>query len=287
MPEGDTIFRSARTLHKALAGSVVTRFETMLPRLAGVDEDAPLAGRTVDSVTARGKWLLMQFSGDLTLLTHMLMSGSWHIYRPGEKWFLPRSSMRIVLETERIVAVCFSVQVAEFHTARTLARRPGLAQLGPDLLKPDFDAGTAIANLRAHPELEIGTALLQQSLLAGVGNVFKSEVCFGVRIHPFRKVASISDKELAMIVATAERYLRANIVQSAPDRIVTYTGHRRTTGRGRPQESLWVYGRAGEPCRVCGSAVEVAKQQQDARVTFWCPACQPFTAAETYVDSLS
>ena len=259
----------------------------MLPKLARVDEDSPLAGRTVKSVTARGKWLLMQFSGDLTLLTHMLMSGSWHIYRPTEKWFLPRSSMRIVLETERIVAVCFSVQVAEFHTSRTLARRHGLAQLGPDVLTPEFDACVAIANLRAYPELEIGAALLRQSLLAGVGNVFKSEVCFGVRIHPFRKVGSLSDQELEAIVATAERYLRANVVESAPDRIVTYAGHRRTTGRGRPQESLWVYGRGGKPCRVCGVAIESAKQPQDARVTFWCPVCQPLMIDDTNVDSLS
>jgi endonuclease-8 len=255
----------------------------MLPKLARVDEDSPLAGRTVESVTARGKWLLMQFSGDLTLLTHMLMSGSWHIYRPGEKWFLPRSSMRIVLETERIVAVCFSVQVAEFHTSRTLARRHGLAQLGPDLLGTKFDASVAMANLRTYPELEIGTALLRQSLLAGVGNVFKSEVCFGVRVHPFKKVGTLTEKELQAIAETAERYLRANVIESAPDRIVTYTGHRRTTGRGSPGESLWVYGRAGEPCRVCGVPIESAKQPQDARVTFWCPACQPLLV--TAVDS--
>src|SRR6516162_9422235 len=107
MPEGDTLFRTARTLQTAIGGQVVTRFETVLPRLARVDEDAPLAGRTVERVESAGKWLLMRFSGDLILLTHMLMSGSWHIYRPGERWQRPRSSMRIVIETARMVAVAF------------------------------------------------------------------------------------------------------------------------------------------------------------------------------------
>src|SRR5437763_818065 len=144
MPEGDTLFRTAVTLQRAIGGQVVTHFETMLPKLARVDVDTPLAGRTVERVESAGKWLLMRFSGDLTLLTHMLMSGSWHIYRPGERWQRARQHMRIVVETPRMLAVAFNVPVAEFHTDASLARRPGFSRLGPDLLAADFDTDAAI-----------------------------------------------------------------------------------------------------------------------------------------------
>ena len=163
VPEGDTIFRTARTLHRALGGQTVTRFETVLPKLARVDYDTPLAGRTVESVEARGKWVLMHFSGDLILLTHMLMSGSWHIYRPGETWQRHRSHMRIVVETPAMLAVAFNVPVAEFHSAASLARREGFNRLGPAPLSPEFDAALAIANLAARPDLELGLALLDQT----------------------------------------------------------------------------------------------------------------------------
>src|SRR5512134_4052928 len=120
MPEGDTIHRAARTLHMALAGKTVVRFETVLPQLARVDEDAPLAGRMIERVEASGKNLLMHFSGDLHLHTHMRMHGSWHIYRPGERWRMPRRAMRVVIETAEWVAVAFNVPVAEFHDAGSL-----------------------------------------------------------------------------------------------------------------------------------------------------------------------
>ena len=115
MPEGDSIFRAARTLHRALAGKVVTRFESVLPALTRIDEDAPLAGRTVEEVSAAGKHLLMRFSGDLVLRTHMRMNGSWHIYRPGERWRARRSDMRVVIETAEWVAVGFSIQIGRAH----------------------------------------------------------------------------------------------------------------------------------------------------------------------------
>src|SRR5450759_1006177 len=176
MPEGDTIFRTARTLQRALSGQTVTHFETVLPKLARVDYDTPLAGRTVESVESRGKWLLMHFSGGLILLTHMLMSGSWHIYRPGEAWKTSRRDMRIVIETADMIAVAFRVPVAEFHTEESLRRRQGLNRLGPDILAERFDAGKAMESLRSRPELELAEAVLNQSVLAGPGNVFKSEI---------------------------------------------------------------------------------------------------------------
>jgi endonuclease-8 len=266
MPEGDTIFRAARTLNRALAGQVVTKFETQLPQLARVDDDTPIAGRTVESVEASGKWIHMKFSGDLTLLTHMLMSGSWHIYRPGEAWQRGRQQMRVAVYTQNFVAVGFNVPVAEFHSQETLRRHRSVARLGPDVLSPEFDPGTATARVAARPELEIGVALLSQSIVAGLGNVFKSEVCFAARVNPFRAVGSLTAEELTALMSHARTFMLGN---------VTYTGFRRTTGRANPSERLWVYGRRGEPCRRCGTPIESRKQGVDARVTFWCPQCQP------------
>lgn len=275
MPEGDTIFRAARTLKRALAGHLITRFETQLPQLQRVHDDTPITGRTVEDVASHGKWITIHLSGDLILLTHMLMSGSWHVYRPGERWQRSRYDMRIVLATDKFEAVAFKVPVAEFHTAASLAKRPGFSQLGPDVLATNFDEQQAIANLRANPGMEIADALLSQRVLAGIGNVFKSEVCFASRVNPFRKVASLSDDELATLLTTARKFLKANVVDGAADRIVTYSGMRRTTRRANPEESLWVYGRGGRPCRRCGTPIEMRKQGLDARVTFWCPNCQP------------
>ena len=267
MPEGDTIFRTARTLHRALAGQTVTRFETVLPKLARVDYDTPLAGRTVESVEARGKWVLMHFSGDLILLTHMLMSGSWHIYRPGEKWQRHRSHMRIVVETPAMLAVAFNVPVAEFHSAASLARREGFNRLGPAPLSPDFDASLAIANLTARPDFELGLALLDQTALAGLGNVLKSEVAFTCGLNPFRKVSTLTPHQLASLVETARKFLLTNVTETS--------GQRRTTGRIDRDELLWVYGRAGQPCRRCATPIQSRKHTADGRISFWCPLCQP------------
>jgi endonuclease-8 len=279
VPEGDTIFRAARTLHRALAGQVVTRFESVLPQLERVDYDTPLRGRTIESVEASGKWLLMRFSGDLTLLTHMLMSGSWHIYRPGEKWQRSRHDMRIVVETEKIVAVGFKIPIAEFHTEKSLARREGFNRLGPSVLAEAFDEQQAAERLRARPELELGVALLSQSVLAGLGNVFKSEVCFVCGINPFRLVGTLSNQEIKNLLTTSRKLMLANVTSTSGDQIVTYTGFRRTTGRSDEFANLWVYRRRGEACRKCGTAIESRKQGADARTTFWCPRCQPLDSA--------
>jgi len=276
MPEGDTIFRAARTLNRALGGKVVTRFETQLPQLARVDHDTPLTGRTVQKVDANGKWMRMYFSDNLILLTHMLMSGSWHIYRPGEAWKRPRVQMRVAIFTEDFVAVAFQVPIAEFHTAETLTRHRS-ARLGPDVLSPGFDQTAAIAQLASHPELEVGVALLRQSVIAGLGNVFKSEVCFFSRVNPFRAVGTLSRSELATLVSTAQKFMTANASDSSGDNIITYTGMRRTTRRADPSERLWVYHRRGEPCRICGTAIQAFKQGLEARTSFWCPKCQPQT----------
>ena len=282
MPEGDTIHRAAQTLHQALSGRTVTTFTSVFPHLTRIDDTTPLAGRVVERVEARGKHLLMWFSGDLVLRTHMRMHGSWHIYRPGERWQRPRHEMRVVIETDAFHAVGFTIPVAELTPARELERTGPLQQIGPDLLADDFDAEDAVARLRERADVEIADALLDQRALAGIGNVYKSEVLFAAKMSPFARVSDVSNEQLSAIVSIATRFLRANVPGKTPghsqaqdtDAIVTYTGLRRTTGRADPSARLWVYGRAGKPCRRCGTAISRRKQGANARSTYWCARCQ-------------
>jgi endonuclease VIII len=274
MPEGDTIFRSARALHRALAGKQVAAFETAYAPLARVNDDSPLAGRIIESVEARGKWLLMHFSGNLILVTHMLMSGSWHLYRHGEKWRRPGKSMRIRIAVGDFEAVAFDVPVARFHTADSLARQSAIPKLGPDLLGTEFPANEAVLRLQSHAGEEVANALLNQQIVAGIGNVFKSEVCFVCGIDPFRLVSTLSDVEAQALVDSARRLMQANVGENASGSITTYSGARRTTGADNPGARLWVYRRQGKPCRRCGSAILMRKQGSGARSTYWCPTCQ-------------
>ena len=272
MPEGDTIYRAARALDAALAGRTVSRFESVFPHLTRVDVDAPLRGRVVERVTSRGKHLLMSFSGDLVLRTHMRMNGTWHIYRPGERWRRPRHEMRIVIGTDAFEAVAFTVPVAEFIAASALERE--LAAVGPDPLAADFDPSNAVARLRARGEMAVADALLDQSAIAGIGNIYKSEILFAGGVNPFVRVADLPDAALERLVAVAVRLMRANVGEGTSAAIVTYTGFRRTTGGTDPSARLWVYGRAGKPCRRCGTLVSRAKQGIHARSTYWCEKCQ-------------
>ena len=274
MPEGDTIFRAARTLHRALAGRQVVRFESVLPALTRIHEDSPLTGRTIESVTAAGKHVLMRFSGGLVLRTHMRMNGSWHIYRPGEKWLRPRRDMRVVVATDAFEAVGFNVPVAELLQDKALARQQDLRLMGPDLLGASFDADEAVRRFRERPALAIADALLNQRVVAGAGNVYKSEVLFLCGVNPFLRVDRVTDEQLRAILETARKHLKANVIDPS-SAIVTYRGYRRTTGRADPSERLYVYGRARKPCRKCGTRIEVRAQGPHARLTYWCPSCQP------------
>lgn len=276
MPEGDTIFRSARTLNRALGGKPITGFRSTYPLLTRFHDDTPLIGQRVDRVESRGKWLLMHLSGGGILVTHMLMNGSWHIYRPGEKWKMPGSAMRIVIETADFHAIGFNVPVARMHTADSLARDRGIPPAEVDILGAEFDEETAVQRLLSEPDRELGDALLRQKILAGVGNVFKSEVCFATGLHPFRRVSTLSREQARAIVATAREQLGANVLEDSDDGIVTYRGvGRRTTRAANPGANLWVYGRRGEPCRRCRTPIRQRLQGLDARSTYWCPICQP------------
>lgn len=309
MPEGDTIYRTARALHKALAGRVVTAFETALAKLARVNDDTPLAGRTVEKVESRGKWCLIYFSGDLILVTHMLMHGSWHLYRNSERWRMPRRAMRLVVQVGHRIdeastgsantikapeqsqldseekrdgweAVAFNVSIAEFHTARSLERNSQIPRLGPDVLSSEFSVEGGVARLeayaRAHPEAEVGMTLLNQRVLAGLGNVYKSEVAFSAAVNPWRKLRTVTRSEMERMVDFALRCMKANVAEGKGDGIVTYAGNRRTTHAMDREERLWVYRRQGMECRRCGGTVMMRKQGEQARSTYWCPECQPW-----------
>jgi endonuclease VIII len=276
MPEGDTIFRTARSLGRAFAGKPVTAFRSAYPLLTRYDDDRPIAGQVVDRVEARGKWLLMHFSGGATLVTHMLMNGSWHIYRRGERWQQPRINMRIVIENSDYIAVGFKVPVAEMHTAQSLARDRRIPRAEIDVLRKQFDAEAAVQRILAYAEEEIADVLLHQNVTAGVGNVFKSEICFVNGVNPFCRVRHLRQEQVRELIAAAQRLVGANVLEDSGDRIVTYGGRqRRTTNESDPGANLWVYGRAGEPCRRCGEPVRRRIQGPDARVTFWCARCQP------------
>lgn len=266
MPEGDTIHRVARTLHAALAGKLVTRFETVFTALAHVDRESPVVGRTIERVIANGKNLIIDFSGDLHLRTHLRMNGAWHIYRPGERWQKRRIDMRIVIETSDFVAVAFNVPVAEFHDARSLERQHDLHEIGPDLLGETFDVGEALRRIRERNDREIAEVLLNQRVVAGIGNEYKNELLFIEKINPFTRVEQLTDAQLTSLLATARRLMQVNVAKREFGRW--------TTGSMDPRRQQWVFGRAGKPCRVCGTAIAFRKHGVDARGTYWCAKCQ-------------
>jgi len=271
VPEGDTIFRAARTLNRALAGRTVARFESVYPALTRIDHQAPIAGRVVEAVSSRGKHMLMAFSGDLILHTHMRMHGSWHIYRPGERWRAPSHDMRIVIGTDAYVAVAFNVPVAEFLTRAELARHTQIQALGPDLAAASFDRDEVRRRLADRRDEPIHDVLLNQQVLSGIGNVLKSEALFVARINPFTLVRDIDDPTLDRLIDVSLRLMKMNIT----DTVISPAGPgRRTTGSLDPTARLFVYGRSGKPCRSCGTPIESRKTGVDARLTCWCPKCQ-------------
>jgi endonuclease-8 len=265
MPEGDTIFRTATVLRRALLSGVVRRAVAQAgPGLARVPDLSVLVGSTVDSVQSRGKHLLIGFSDGRWLRTHMRMKGSWHRYRPGEPWRLPLRRAVCVLETDAAVAVCFDAPVVELLTSAELVRHGSLRALGPDLLDPSPNLEAAVRRLQERPTVPIGEALLDQRAAAGIGNAIKSEALFMERVDPWAPVGALSDDELGALVRRGAQLLAAN----------TGGGRRVTTGVARPGESLWVYRRTGRACRRCGTLIRARRQGEDARTTYWCPSCQ-------------
>ena len=266
MPEGDTIFRTAEVIRAALVGRRITAARAQpRPGLRRVPDLSLLVGTVVDRVEARGKHLLIGFSNGLTVRTHLRMSGSWHRYRPGEPWRRPVREASAILETAESVAVAFNTPVVELLTDAALRRSRPLRELGPDLLGREFDEAEALHRLRERDEEQLGNALLDQRAVAGIGNVYKSEVAFLEGLDPWAPAGAFTDDELSAALRTARRLLRAN----------TRGGARVTTGSGARGEGLWVYGRTGRPCRRCATTIRQARQGELARSTYWCPRCQP------------
>ena len=268
MPEGDTLFRTAVSLRRVLVGETIVEARAQPgPMLRRVPDLSLLAGLRIGAVESRGKHLLIVFGeGEhrRTLRTHLRMTGSWHRYRAGEPWRLPQRRATVVLRTSSAVAVCFDCPTVELLTDVGLARSKALTTLGPDLLGPAFDVAVAISNLQKLEELAIGEALLDQRALAGIGNVVRNEALFMERIHPWLRVGDIKTADLERLVISAQRVLRS----------ATSGGARTTTGVPLRGARLWVYGRAGRPCRRCGTRIELGRQGELARLTYWCPSCQ-------------
>jgi endonuclease-8 len=269
MPEGDTLFRTAAGLRPYLVGRDVLAARAQGP--GAVPQVQRIVGKRIDAVESQGKNLLIRFDGGLQIRTHLRMNGSWHRYRPGERWRRPPGRARLVLEVDGAVAVCFDAPVVELFESRTEHLHPSLSKLGPDLLASDFDAAEAHRRLRApeRAELEIGVALLDQRALAGIGNVYKNEVLWSERVSPFARVGTLDDATIERLVATAERLMRANVDARRGAERVTTTGDRGAPG------AVYAYGRTGRPCRRCGTPIAVTRQGDDLpRSTYWCPTCQ-------------
>jgi endonuclease-8 len=271
VPEGDTLARIAAGLGPVLVGRPVTAARARIP---GPKVDR-IVGRTVTEVVSAGKNLLIRFDNGLELRTHLRMLGTWHRYRPGERWRRAPARAVLVLEVPGAVAVCFDAPVVELYETRATALHPSISALGPDLLVPDVDLEAARRRLRdpTRASTEIGAALLDQRALAGIGNVVKSEALFMERVDPFAKVADLDDATLDRLVATARRILvESSARRRGPERVTTLDP---VTRRPLAPGPLWIYGRSGRPCRRCGTLIRSAQQGMDLpRTTYWCPSCQ-------------
>lgn len=266
MPEGDTIYRAAQTLAAALQGRTVTAFASKAPQLRTIGAQR-MIGQTIDLVESRGKHLLVWFApSDLALHTHMRMSGSWHLYRTGETWRKPKHLARAVVDVEGWTAVCFSAPVVELLPRADIERLPSLAALGPDALDENTDLAEARRRLDERADWTIAEALLDQRVLAGIGNVYKSEVLFIHRVDPWTPVAQVPAETREALLATAEKLLKRNVAPGTSQRI--------TTTQDSSVSPTYVYGRARRPCARCSTPIRRARQGEQGRSTYWCPRCQ-------------
>jgi endonuclease VIII len=260
VPEGDVVWNTAKRLHNALAGQVLTRSEFRVPRYATVN----LTGHLVTEAVARGKHLLIRTDNGLTVHTHLKMEGAWRIQSASER--PPRDSyrLRVLLANSQWVAAGYQLGITE--VLRTAREDEVVGHLGPDLLGADWDPAAAVERLGQKPDRPIGEALLDQRNLAGAGVIYATEMLFLRGIDPWRTVGSVPADELTALVELGHRLLDAN--KERPGHV--------TTGDTRPGRENWVYGRAGRPCRRCGTPIRKGGQGPPGqeRPRFWCPNCQ-------------
>jgi endonuclease VIII len=276
MPEGDTIFRTATVLRRALAGRVVTGLELTAAKVTPAAARRHVVGGTVKAVESNGKHLMITFTTDgedVVLHTHMRMTGVWHVYRAGERWRFAPLKARVVIKTEEYVAPCVSPPIVELLTARELSLHPVVPELGPDMLADHFDVGEALRRLRAQPERDIATALLDQRTLSGVGNEFKNEVLFLTRTWPWTPVADLDDEKLHQILQRSRDLMRRNLGG----------GPRRTRFALDPRQTVWVQERTGLPCYECATPIEWGYHRSEFRKSWFCPSCQKGSAAKPVV----
>lgn len=282
MPEGDSVWRAASQLHAALAGQQLLSSDFRVPRFATLKLD----GWTVSEVVPRGKHILMRLQGPsqerLTIHSHLKMEGAWQVYPPGGRWRKPGFTARCVLRTASADAVGFSLGILE--VVKTADEDTVVGHLGPDLLGPDWDADEAERRILSHPEVPIGVALLDQRNLAGIGNVYRCEVCFLSRIHPAAPVSAVAD--LPALLADAKQLLEANIGSARRTTVMSPQG--KPVGRSGGRPGYWVYGREHQPCLRCttpirygvlGNSAQGRSGAIEERDIYFCPSCQPEPAA--------
>lgn len=263
MPEGDTILRAARRIRPVLEGTVPDEIRTPQPRHAPDRWPQRLAGRRVTSVDSYGKHLFLRFEGDLTLHSHLRMHGAWAVYPRGARWRRSPRRAWLVVRAGGTEVVEFDGPVLELMTESRTRFDQRLRALGPDLLAADFDPDAFLARLRADDQTRgIGDALLDQRNVAGIGNIWKAEGCWGAQVDPWRKVADVSDEEAAAIVADAR------------PRMLAAAGVAVADGAAAEPAARHVYKRSGMPCPRCGETIRARGQGDDNRTTYWCPGCQ-------------
>jgi endonuclease-8 len=257
MPEGDTIHHAAALIRPVLVGRVPDEIVTPQPRHRSDRWPERLAGRTVTAVDAHGKHLFLRFEGDLTLHSHLRMTGAWAVHRRGQRWRRAPRRAWLVIHSGESEVVEFDGPLLELVTESRTRFDRRLAQLGPDILAPEFDRARFLRRLREDDQTRpFGDALLDQRTLAGVGNLWKAEACFAAGVDPWRPLDQVADERVLAVVDVARELMS----QSARDGFAA-----------RPRA---VYGRAGERCERCGASVRVAGQGEDNRKTYWCPGCQ-------------
>jgi endonuclease VIII len=267
VPEGDTIYRTAASIRRWIGGRVITAAESQVTGMTV----GTLIGRRVESVEPTGKHLVISFGLHpdriedqlVALHSHMRMSGSWHVYTATAEWQRPKRQANVILQAGDRLAVCFNAPIISLLQTREVARATSIAQLGPDLLVDPFDIAEVLRRARANRNTDaIGEVLLDQRVVAGIGNIYRCEALFLEAIHPWTILSQLNDEQLSAIVMTASRIMRANL--GAP------IGRNFGIGENQP----WVYGRNGLPCRTCGTVVQARKQGIQARTAYWCSLCQ-------------